>query len=191
MDSKKPALDPLPTPIKVELLPHDPQWAVHASEVAETLQAALGATLLKVHHIGSTALPGIVAKPVLDLIPEVTSLTQLDARQALLEALGYIWHGERGLPGRRYCSKDDPVSGRRLVQLHCYAQGSPEIERHLAFRNYLRRHPDLARAYEQEKIRCQALHPHDSHAYSDCKDAWIKRVQAQALRNPAIRRLTE
>ncbi|WP_221179207.1 GrpB family protein [Pseudomonas protegens] len=181
MDSKSTALKQLPPPIRVELLPHDPQWAGQALEAARALQAALGKTLLKVHHVGSTAIPGIVAKPVLDLIPVVSSLAELDARQAVLETLGYVCRGELGLPGRRYCSKDDPMSGRRLVQLHCYAQGSAEIERHLAFRNYLRRHPDIAKAYEREKLRCQALHPENSHAYSDSKDAWIKRVEAQAL----------
>ncbi|MFK3789604.1 MULTISPECIES: GrpB family protein [Pseudomonas] len=180
MHRESPAAPP-PAPIKVELLPHDPQWAEQARQIAQALQAVLGDNLLQVHHIGSTAIPGILAKPVLDLLPTVRSLAELDERQGALEALGYIWRGELGLPGRRYCSLDEPASGRRLAQLHCYAQGSPEIERHLAFRDHLRRHPDIAQAYQREKLRCQALHPDDSHAYSDCKDAWIQPVQAQAL----------
>ncbi|QIH09398.1 MULTISPECIES: GrpB family protein [unclassified Pseudomonas] len=181
MSPVPPAATALPVPIKVELRPHDPQWAEQACRVAGTLHAALGDNLLQVHHIGSTAIPGIVAKPVLDLLPEVRSLAELDACQRALQELGYAWRGELGLPGRRYCSLDDPDSGQRLVQLHCYAQGSPEIERHLAFADHLRQHPGIAQQYQQEKLRCQALHPGDSHAYSDCKDAWIQRVQAQAL----------
>lgn len=169
-------------PIKVDLLPHDPHWRERAEAEAARLRAALGDVLLKVHHIGSTAIPGIRAKPVVDLIPVVSSLERLDALQRAIEGLGYRWRGELGLPGRRYCCKDDPESGRRLFQLHGYQEGSPEITRHLAFRDCLCANPALARAYETEKQRCQALHPDDSYAYTDCKNAWIRSVEAAALR---------
>jgi len=82
-----------------------------------------------------------------------------------LESLGYGWWGEYGLPGRRYCTLDDPQTGRRRVQLHGYLNGSAEITRHLAFRDYLRARPDVAQAYDAEKERCRKLHPFDSHAY--------------------------
>jgi GrpB-like predicted nucleotidyltransferase (UPF0157 family) len=171
----------VPPPIPVELLPYDPRWPERVGIESAALSDVLGPTLLSVHHIGSTAIPGISAKPILDLIPVVTRLVALDSHRNAIEALGYAWWGEFGLPGRRYCTKDDPVSGRRLVQLHCYESGSPEIERHLAFRDYLRERTDIAHAYDQEKARCQRLHPSDSHAYSDCKDAWIKTYEAEAL----------
>jgi GrpB-like predicted nucleotidyltransferase (UPF0157 family) len=170
-----------PRPIKVELVPHDPRWAVMAQEEGEALATALGSTLLAIHHIGSTAIPGISAKRILDLIPVVTGLPELDVRQGDIKELGYEWWGELGLPGRRYCSKSELRTGRRLIQLHCYVIGSPEIERHLAFRNYLRERLEIARAYDQEKVRCQSLHPNDSHAYSDCKGAWIRTIEAEAL----------
>jgi GrpB-like predicted nucleotidyltransferase (UPF0157 family) len=171
----------MPPPFIVELVPHDPRWASDAASEVERLARALGAVLVAAHHVGSTAVPGIVAKPILDLMPVVTDLTAFDERRRSVEALGYECWGELGLRGRRYCTLDDTATGRRLVQLHCYAVGSTEIERHLAFRDYLRHRPDIARAYEREKLRCRALHPKDSHAYADCKSPWIVETEAEAL----------
>jgi len=171
----------MPPPIPVELTDHDTAWAEQARREATRLASALGEVLITVDHIGSTAIPGIRAKPVLDLMPIVRGLAEFEASRTVIEALGYAWWGEYGLAGRRYCTLDDALTGRRKVQLHCYEQGSTEIMRHLAFRDYLRSRPALAREYEAEKGRCRDLHPLDSHAYSDCKEAWIKRVEAQAL----------
>jgi GrpB-like predicted nucleotidyltransferase (UPF0157 family) len=171
----------VPPPLGVNLEPHDPAWALAAAWEATTLGAALGSVLVAVHHIGSTSIPGIAAKPILDLLPVVSSLDRLDACRPQLEHLGYEWWGAYGLVGRRYCTKSELVSGRRLIQLHCWAATSREIDRHLAVRDYLRNDRQLADAYETEKRRCQALHPDNSHVYADCKAAWICAVQARAL----------
>jgi GrpB-like predicted nucleotidyltransferase (UPF0157 family) len=169
------------TPHSVELSAHDPNWATQAAQEATRWQRALGSQLLRVHHIGSTAIPGIVAKPVLDLIPEFADLVALDESREVIESLGYAWWGDYGLPGRRYCTRSEPQSGRRLVHAHCYVNGSAEIERHLAFRDYLLAHPVVAEDYAAEKLRCRALHAEDSSAYSLAKNAWIQQVQAAAL----------
>jgi GrpB-like predicted nucleotidyltransferase (UPF0157 family) len=171
----------MPPPIKVELHTHDPNWSCLANVEAQFLGATMGPNLKMVHHVASTAIPGIRAKPILDLIPVVESLAELDSRQAAMEALGYEWWGELGLPGRRYCTKADKETGCRTVQLHCYAFGSPEITRHLAFRDYLRAHPAFAAEYDRVKAGCQRLHPNDSHAYGDCKEPWIRNAELIAI----------
>jgi GrpB-like predicted nucleotidyltransferase (UPF0157 family) len=171
----------MPEVIAVELAPHSPQWARDAEQEAARIKSATGAVIVVVHHIGSTSIPGIRAKPIVDLMPLVSSLAELDALREKIEALGYEWFGEYGIPGRRYCKRDDPTSGRRLVQLHFFEARSPEVRRHLVFRDYLRLHPDIAKAYEAEKLRCQRLYPGNSHAYSDAKSAWIQSVQEIAL----------
>jgi GrpB-like predicted nucleotidyltransferase (UPF0157 family) len=172
----------MPPPITVELLPHDPDWSHLANAEAQLLAGVLGPNLRTVYHIGSTAIPGIRAKPILDLMPVIANLTELDKCQGKVEALGYDWWGELGLPGRRYCAKCDPRTGRRTIQLHCYEDGSTEVTRHLAFRDYLRAHPELAAEYEHVKGDCQRRYPDDSHAYGDCKEAWIRNVEAAALK---------
>ncbi|MEA2595537.1 MAG: hypothetical protein QOF01_2006 [Thermomicrobiales bacterium] len=110
----------MPLPIPVELLPHDSAWMETAKWEAARLSEALGGNLSTVEHIGSTAIPMIRAKPILDLMPIVTSLTALDEARPRIEALGYAWWGEYGLPERRHCTLDDQATGHRRVQLHCY-----------------------------------------------------------------------
>ena len=150
------------------------------AEIAR-LHGALGSVLVTVHHIGSTSIPGIMAKPIVDLIPVVTGLDTLDQHMQLVKSIGYECLGEFGLPGRRYCRRNDLVTGKRAYQLHCYANGSLEIDRHLAFASYLRAHPAIAKEYEAEKIRAAELHPDDTYKYSDAKNDWIKRIEKDAL----------
>ena len=156
---------------KVELVPHDPAWAAQAAAESSRLSEAIGETLIRIEHIGSTSIPGIVAKPTIDLMPIVKSLAELDARQAAVEALGYVWRGEFGIPGRRYCIREQ--QGRRLFHVHCQQAGHPEIARTLDFRDYLRAHPEEARAYEGLKRTAAAAHPADTLAYSNAKSGWI------------------
>ena len=161
----------------VVLAPHDPAFRAFAAAQSGLWRAALGDVLIRVEHIGSTAIPGILAKPVLDLLPIVTDLAALDVKRDAVEAMGFEWRGPFGLPGRRYCKRSDPA-----IHVHCYAIGNPEITRHLAFRDYLIANPSTAAAYSAQKQRCVALHPTDRIAYGDCKSDWIKRTEALALK---------
>lgn len=158
---------------------YDPLWPARAEAEAARWRAALGPTLIACHHIGSTSVPGLPAKPILDLLPEVTDLVALDAARPVIEAMGYDWQGEFGLPGRRFCRRIE--NGIGIAHAHCYAAGSPEITRHLAFRDYLRARPEIAADYAALKRRCAAASP-DMDAYCTCKDAWIKRHETLALK---------
>jgi GrpB-like predicted nucleotidyltransferase (UPF0157 family) len=163
-------------PISVFLVPYNPAWP----KIAAALLRTLGSTLFAVHHIGSTSVPGLAAKPIINLMRIVTALDDLDRKRSLVEALGYSWHGELGMTGRRYCTLSDEGS-TRIAQLHIFAADSPHIGRHLAFRDYLRAHPEVAHAYEGEKRRARDQHPNGSHAYADEKEAWIRRAEVDAL----------
>jgi GrpB-like predicted nucleotidyltransferase (UPF0157 family) len=119
-----------------------------------------------------------------ELVPHSPHWTEMAAAEtrALKAALGYESLGEFGLPGRRYCRKNDPATGKRQFQLHCYAKGSPEIAWHLAIRDYLRSHPAKAKEYEAEKIRAAALHPDNTLDYNAEKNDWIKATEIAALK---------
>ena len=159
---------------------YDPAWPENAAIQAKRLRL-LGPVLVQVHHIGSTSVPGLAAKPIIDLMPLVTSLAELDQRQYQIEELGYRWLGELGIPGRRYCSLTDE-NGVRLAQLHFFEAASTQVARHIAFRDYLRHHPEVAASYEAEKRRAQRLHPGDVHAYTDEKAKWVRETEAAALK---------
>jgi len=163
---------------KVELFLHDPAWATQAAAESTRLAQAIGPTLIRIEHVGSTSIPGIRAKPTIDLMPIVSSLAELDARQPQVEALGYIWRGEFGIPGRRYCIFEE--NRRRLFHVHCHEQASPEIASTLVFRDYLRAHPRDAKAYEELKIACAAAYANDTLAYSQAKGDWIRACIARA-----------
>jgi GrpB-like predicted nucleotidyltransferase (UPF0157 family) len=171
----------MPPPIKVELLPYSPSWAHAAQTEVLRLLRALEDGVIAVHHIGSTAIPGIHAKPIVDLMPVVRSVSKLDEQQSVLQQLGYRYWGDYGIPGRRYCTLDEPSTGLRKFQLHCFQPESCEIERHLAFRDYLRANELKAQEYDAEKRRCRELHPDDSHAYCDAKSDWITAELPAAL----------
>jgi GrpB-like predicted nucleotidyltransferase (UPF0157 family) len=167
--------------IAVELQPYSPQWAAMARKESERLAAELGELLLNVEHMGSTAIVGIAAKPIIDLMPIARDEAALDAMESGMLKLGYEWLGEFGIPGRRYCRMNDSITGKRKFQLHCFARDSSEIARHLAFRDYLRAFPVIAKEYEAEKRRAAALHPDNVLAYNDAKNDWIKRTEYDAL----------
>ena len=166
-------------PRPVELVPYDPQWPVRAEALIAELRAAVPGVFEALHHAGSTAVPGLAAKPVIDLLGTTGQLLQIEAARPALAALGYRWRGENGIAGRRYFTRDDPETGVRRVHLHVHTSDDPAVARHLAFRDRLRAEPGLAEQYLAEKRRCAVLHPGDSGAYTAGKAGWIKGVMGE------------
>jgi GrpB-like predicted nucleotidyltransferase (UPF0157 family) len=105
----------------------------------------------------------------------------LDTEQTNLETLGYAWWGEFHIPGRRFCTPDDPDRQERLFNVHVFESGSPHVSRHVASRDYLLAHPDQALEYEAEKMRAAVMHSTDVMAYKDATSAWIRQCEIRAL----------
>lgn len=132
---------------KIELAEYNPDWPVLFASEAKAIKAVLGASVINIHHIGSTAVPGLAAKPIIDILLEVADITAL-TRANPLKTLHYQARGESGIAGRRYFIKGGSV---RTHHLHGFITGDANIARHLAFRDYLRANPAAAAEYAEVK----------------------------------------
>lgn len=159
---------------------HDPTWGQKYQIEADRLAAALRSDLIRVHHIGSTSILRIKAKPIIDMLLEITSLEAIDQKTPVLLELGYEAMGEFGIPGRRYFRLNDAL-GRRTHHVHAFESSTGNVRRHLAFRDYMRAHPAIAEEYSVLKERLASAHPNDMNAYMDGKDAFIKEHERRAL----------
>jgi GrpB-like predicted nucleotidyltransferase (UPF0157 family) len=164
----------------IRVVEHDPTWAAKYELEANRIANAVGAAFVRVHHIGSTAIPSTKAKPIIDVLLEVSSLAALDEKEAAMRALGYEVMGEFGIPGRRYFRLNDS-DGTRTHQIHAFKAGSANVVRHLAFRDYMRAHPSIAYEYGELKARLALAHPDSMAAYMDGKDAFVKEHEARAI----------
>jgi GrpB-like predicted nucleotidyltransferase (UPF0157 family) len=164
---------------RVYLQPYDARWADEFARESSAVARALGSILTAIHHVGSTAIPGIRAKPIIDILAVSTAISLLDERPSPLEALGYEALGEFGIPGRRYFRKNNSAA-ERTHQIHAFQTGSPQIFRHLAFRDYLRAHPAAARDYDALKQQLAESYPNDISSYTDGKGSLIHDIDTRA-----------
>ncbi len=163
----------------LQVVPHDPHWPDAFESEAKIVATAFGENVVATHHIGSTSIPNIFSKPVIDMLIEVKEITNVDLRSSEMEWLGYEVKGEFGIPGRRYFRKDN-AKGDRTHQIHVFKAGAAEAERHLAFRDYLKSHPIDAQKYSELKRSLAAKHPMNPAGYIDGKDPFIKEIDRKA-----------
>lgn len=162
----------------VEVVPYDPLWpASYAAEAAKVV-GVLGRNLISIHHIGSTAIPGIAAKPTIDMLAVVVDLAVLDISNNAMRNLGYQPKGENGILGRRYFQKKEGET--HLFHLHAFRVGHPDIDRHLNFRDYLRAHPAEARAYQELKLALAERFTDQPKRYTSAKSDFIQVLDQRA-----------
>jgi len=164
---------------KIEIVPFTPQWEEVFNQEVDALKQAFGKVLLKIHHIGSTSIPGIVAKPIVDMLPVVKDIRAVDRITPSIEALGYEAKGEYGMPGRRFFVKSQ--GGKRLFNMHVFEEGHADIQRHLLFRDYLRAHPEEALLYADLKKDLVLQYPDDIERYCWGKEDFIKEIDRKAM----------
>lgn len=162
----------------VRVVPYDSQWPeLYATEVAR-LQPILSAhrIYLPMEHMGSTAVPGLSAKPIIDILAGVSSDTDRATAIRALGRAGYEHRGESGIAGRDFFRRGAP----RAYHIHLVEQGGTFWREHLAFRDSLREHPDVMREYDALKQSLAERYPRDREAYIEGKTAFVRAVVARA-----------
>jgi GrpB-like predicted nucleotidyltransferase (UPF0157 family) len=159
--------------------PYSENWPVLFLEEAEKLKNIFGKEVIAIHHIGSTSVPGLKAKPIIDMMPVVQSLDAVDMHNQEMIDLGYISKGENGIAGRRYFQKG---GDNRTHHVHIYQVESDEINRHLAFRDYLRIHPDVRAIYGDLKEKLAQQFPYEIDSYISGKERLVRDIEEKALR---------
>jgi GrpB-like predicted nucleotidyltransferase (UPF0157 family) len=167
----------------IEVVPYDPRWPSEFARFREALLDALRSTEVSVEHVGSTAVPGLIAKPILDVDIVIRGGTAFAEVRSKLEDVGYVHRGDQGIPGREaFRQREDEgprgLGGGRWPKHHLYAcyEDSTELERHVAFRDALRSDPYLADRYADLKRNLVRIVGDDRERYSEGKSEFVRSV---------------
>ena len=162
---------------KVEVIPYKEEWSALFLEESEKIKEVYGDEIVSIYHIGSTAIPNIYAKPVIDILVEVMDIDRIDLYNKRMEQLNYEARGENGIPNRRFFMKG---GNNRTHHVHIFEKGDDEIKRHLVFRDYMIAHPEEALQYSQLKQQLAKQFPDNMEDYIEGKDDYIKSIDQKA-----------
>ncbi|QDU33283.1 dephospho-CoA kinase/protein folding accessory domain-containing protein [Poriferisphaera corsica] len=162
----------------IEILDYNPAWPMAYQKESQIIVDIFCNHIVRIHHIGSTSVPNLKAKPIIDIMLEVDSVSALDRYNNDMEQIGYTPKGEFGILGRRFYLKG---LYNRTHHIHAFQSQSLDAIRHLAFRDYLIAHPNIAREYEQLKIRCANECRNDMDKYCDGKHEFVQLHERKAV----------
>lgn len=156
---------------------YDPGWPAVFEELARPVREAVADLGADVEHVGSTSVPGLAAKPIIDIDVAVPAASDVPAAIERLRALGYVYQGEKGIRGRHAF-----LWPPQTVRHHVYVvvSGSPPHADHLIFRDHLRAHPEVGVKYAELKRELAGRHRDDQLAYTEAKDAFVADVLRSA-----------
>ncbi len=163
---------------KIVVEPYSETWEQAFLDIKAEIADALGALVIRIEHVGSTSVRGLSAKPIVDIDVVIQDRSALGAAIAALERIGYRHEGDLGIPGREAFGYDGK---EHLMEHHLYvcAADSAELRRHVAFRDYLRTHPEAVRAYSRIKEEGARLYPYDREKYTEHKSPFIEKIYAE------------
>ncbi len=162
----------------IEVIPYDRKWPVYYEQEIELIKPIFSENFLKAHHIGSTAVPNLAAKPTIDILIEVKDIFSVDQLNPQLQAQGYAALGDYAIKGRRLFIKGKE---KRTHHIHVFQSDNQEIIRHLYFRDYLIAHSDIAKEYGELKTQLAEKYHNDRQAYLSGKDQYVKELEKKAI----------
>jgi len=152
------------------------EWKYMYEKEAEKIKNIFE-NIINIYHIGSTAINNIKAKPIIDILVEVSNVNQVDKYNHAMEEIDYIPKGENEIPGRRYFQKGEPLHTHHV---HVFETGNEEINRHLNFRDYLNSKPEEAEEYSLLKEKLAKEYRYDARGYTKGKSDFIKQIDIKA-----------
>ena len=161
-------------------------WPRAFSQEALRLGRAFGWDVSLFHHVGSTSVPGLCAKPIIDILAESENVALIPNFIEPMKQLCYEFLGENGIPGRFYFERETGLVGEPAFHLHIFQAGSGQVRRHLLFRDYLRTFPAEANRYAELKWELARRYPGNRQAYQDGKAALVSAMERAALQHFAI-----
>ena len=161
------------------LEPYNERWKHTYEKMKNIIETIIGDNAISIHHIGSTSIPGILAKPVIDILAIVRDLNILDNSNSEFEKNEFIPKGENGTIGRRYFIRRE--NGIRIAHLHCHESNHPDIKGHFLFQKYLIKHPMVAEEYSKLKSMLAEKHRDDRLSYTNSKSDFIRTIIEKAL----------
>ncbi len=173
--------------LNIVIVEYNPAWSTLYEQEKALILEAIGPWLVDIQHIGSTSVPGLAAKPIIDIMPGIRYLYEASNCIAPLEKIGYKYvpEFEDVMPYRRYFRKD--IDGQRTHHIHMVETSHEFWERHLLFRDYLRKHPAIAQQYAELKKDLAARYLKEGFDYTEAKTEFIKTIEKRAKQESEAR----
>lgn len=166
------------------VVPYNQVWSVLYNTEKELLESVFKELIIDIQHFGSTAIKGMSAKPIIDIMIVAKDIDQIDSYDELMERKGYSARGENGIEGRRYYVKPDPDnSGNHTHHIHIYQKGNSHISDELLFRDYLRGDRQSFKEYEQIKLEASLIYRNSPKDYVEAKNDCVMRIMDRAYKH--------
>lgn len=171
---------------EITVVPYDPAWKALYEQEEALLRRIFSGLLLDIRHFGSTSIPGMPSKPILDILITVPNIQAVDARNGLMVRNRYMSKGENGIAGRRYFVKFKDDGENHTHHVHVYEPDNPHVADELLFRDFVSTDEAAFQAYARVKLEAAEKHRFSPPAYTDAKAECVRHIMEKARKHRAV-----